>query len=184
MGKVTKGMHAPEHRPAELLAQCSVRSLALPTSTGLGHEATSACQLSRGPCRHSHKPRYRKDDLYRSVWTRTTAFTFIAMTLMPAFFSPEDAMRPIAPVIPSRSSRDRTRAATRSHGDLGMYPPIPNVIVQFNVRHGDVARAFATPHKIFEQHFRRSFGASRLYRAAYMPRLDQRGRLRQFISRQ
>jgi hypothetical protein len=44
-----------------------------------------------------------------------------------------------------------------------MYPPIPNVIVQFNVRHGDVARAFATPHKIFEQHFRRSLGASRLW---------------------
>ena len=106
------------------------------------------------------------------------------MTLLPAFFSPEDAMRPTAPVIHPEAVEILPGVATRSHGELSKYPPIPNVIVQFNVRHGDVARAFATPHKIFEQHFRRSLGASRLYRAAYLPHLDRRGRLRKFIGRQ
>ena len=129
-------------------------------------------------------PDTRVGDLYRSVWTRTIAFTFIAVTLLPAFFSPEDAMRPTAPVIPSRSSRDRTPGGNQKPRRPRYVSADSNVIVQFNVRHGDVARAFGTPHKIFEQHFRRSLGASRLYRAAYLPHLDRRGRLRQFIGRQ
>jgi CO/xanthine dehydrogenase Mo-binding subunit len=72
---------------------------------------------------------------------------------LPAVFSPEDAMRPTAPVIHPEAVEILPGAATRSHGELSMYPPIPNVISQFKVRHGDVARAFATAHKIFEHHF-------------------------------
>ena len=72
---------------------------------------------------------------------------------LPAVFSPQDAMRPTAPVIHPEVVEILPGAATRSHGELSMYPPIPNVISQFTVRHGDVARAFATAHKIFEHHF-------------------------------
>jgi CO/xanthine dehydrogenase Mo-binding subunit len=72
---------------------------------------------------------------------------------LPAVFSPEDAMRPTAPVIHPEAVEILPGAATRSHGELSMYPPIPNVISQFKVRHGDVAHAFATAHKIFEHHF-------------------------------
>ena len=62
-------------------------------------------------------------------------------------------MRPTAPVIHPEAVEILPGAATRSHGELRMYPPIPNVISQFRVRHGDVARAFATAHKIFEHRF-------------------------------
>ena len=103
---------------------------------------------------------------------------------LPAVFSPEDAMQPTAPVIHPEAVEILPGAATRSHGELSMYPPIPNVISQFTVRHGDVARAFATAHKIFEHQLRRSFGASGLYRAAYLPRLDRRGRARRCVGRQ
>ena len=72
---------------------------------------------------------------------------------LPAIFSPQDAMRPTAPVIHPEAVEILPGAATRSHGELSMYPPIPNVISQFTVRHGDVARAFATAHRIFEHHF-------------------------------
>ena len=72
---------------------------------------------------------------------------------LPAVFSPDDAMRPTAPVIHPEAVEILPGAATRSHGELSMYPPIPNVISQFKVRHGDVAHAFAKAHKIFEHHF-------------------------------
>jgi CO/xanthine dehydrogenase Mo-binding subunit len=72
---------------------------------------------------------------------------------LPAVFSTCDAMQPTAPVIHPEVIEIQPGMATRSHGELTMYPPIPNVISQFKVRHGDVARAFATAHKIFEHQF-------------------------------
>ena len=70
-----------------------------------------------------------------------------------AVFRTEDAMRPTAPVIHPEAVEILPGAAARSHGELSMYPPIPNVISRFTVRHGDVARAFNAAHKIFEHHF-------------------------------
>ena len=72
---------------------------------------------------------------------------------LPAVLRPEDAMQPNAPVIHPERVEIQPGMATRSHGELDMYPPIPNVISRFSVRHGDVARAFATAHRIFEHHF-------------------------------
>ncbi len=72
---------------------------------------------------------------------------------LPAVLRPEDAMQPTAPIIHPESVEIQPGVATRSHGELNMYPPIPNVISQFRARHGDVARAFVTAHKIFEHHF-------------------------------
>lgn len=72
---------------------------------------------------------------------------------MPAVFSAEDAMRPTAPVIHPEAVEVFPGAAVGIHGELTMYPPLPNVISQLKVGHGDVAGAFATAHKIFEHRF-------------------------------
>jgi CO/xanthine dehydrogenase Mo-binding subunit len=72
---------------------------------------------------------------------------------LPAVFSAEEAMRPTAPVIHAETVEVFPGAAAGIHGELSMYPPIPNVISQLTVQHGDVASAFATAHKIFEHSF-------------------------------
>lgn len=72
---------------------------------------------------------------------------------LPAVFSAEEAMQPTAPVIHAEMVEVPPGAAARIHGDLSMYPPIPNVISQLRVRHGDVASALAHAHKIFEHRF-------------------------------
>ena len=72
---------------------------------------------------------------------------------LPAVFSAEDAMGPTAPVIHSEAVEVFPGAAAGIHGELTMYPPIPNVISQLKVRHGDVASALAGAHKIFEHCF-------------------------------
>jgi CO/xanthine dehydrogenase Mo-binding subunit len=72
---------------------------------------------------------------------------------LPAVFRAEEAMQPTAPVIHPETVEVPPGAAVRIHGDLSMYPPIPNVISQLRVRHGDVASAFAHAHKIFEHRF-------------------------------
>ena len=77
----------------------------------------------------------------------------VAYAELPAVFVPEDAMRPTAPVIHPESVEIAAGAATRSHGELSMYPPIPNVISRFTIRHGDVAAALGTAHRIFEHQF-------------------------------
>jgi CO/xanthine dehydrogenase Mo-binding subunit len=72
---------------------------------------------------------------------------------LPAVFSPEEAMLPTAPVIHPEAVEILPGAAARSHGELNMYPPIPNVISRFRVRHGDAAHGLLTAHKVFEHHF-------------------------------
>lgn len=72
---------------------------------------------------------------------------------LPAVFSAEEAMQPTAPVIHAEMVEVSPGAAARIHGELGMYPPIPNVISQLRVRHGDGASALAGAHKVFEHRF-------------------------------
>jgi CO/xanthine dehydrogenase Mo-binding subunit len=72
---------------------------------------------------------------------------------LPAVFSAEEAMQPTAPVVHPETVELLPGAAAGIHGELRMYPPIPNVISQLNVRHGDVASALATAHRIFEHRF-------------------------------
>ncbi len=72
---------------------------------------------------------------------------------LPAVFSAEEAMRPTAPVVHPEAVEVLPGAAAGIHGELNMYPPIPNVISQLSVRHGDVANAFAMAHEIFEHRF-------------------------------
>lgn len=72
---------------------------------------------------------------------------------LPAVFSAEDAMRPSAPVIHPEAVEVLPGVAAAIHGELSMFPPIPNVISQLKVRHGDVAGAFGGAHKVFEHRF-------------------------------
>ena len=72
---------------------------------------------------------------------------------MPAVFSTGDAMRPTAPVIHPETIEVFPGAAAGIHGELSMYPPIPNVISQLKLHHGDVAGALAGAYKVFEHHF-------------------------------
>jgi len=71
---------------------------------------------------------------------------------LPAVFSAEEAMRPTAPVIHPEAV-ELFSGATALHGELIMYPPIPNVISRLRVRHGDVASALAGAHKVFQHRF-------------------------------
>lgn len=72
---------------------------------------------------------------------------------LPAVFSADEAMRPTAPIIHPEPVEVFSGAAVAMHGDLRMYPPIPNVISRFQVGHGDVVSALAGAHKIFEHRF-------------------------------
>jgi CO/xanthine dehydrogenase Mo-binding subunit len=72
---------------------------------------------------------------------------------LPAVFGAEEAMQPVAPIIHAETVEVFPGAAAGMHGELKMYPPIPNVISQFKVGHGDVASALAGAHKIFEHRF-------------------------------
>ncbi len=72
---------------------------------------------------------------------------------LPAVFSSEDAMRPTAPIIHSEPVEVFPGAAAGIHGELSMYPPIPNVISQLKIGHGDVARALSGAYKVFEHRF-------------------------------
>jgi CO/xanthine dehydrogenase Mo-binding subunit len=90
-----------------------------------------------------------------SVEIAETALELIAVEyeVLPAVFSAAEAMRPTAPVIHLEAVDVFPGAAVGHHGELRMYPPIPNVISQLMVRHGDVASAFAGAHKVFEHRF-------------------------------
>ena len=72
---------------------------------------------------------------------------------LPAIFGAEEAMRQTAPVIHPEPVEVLPGAAAGLHGELRMFPPIPNVISQLTARHGDVASAFAGAHKVFEHSF-------------------------------
>ena len=77
----------------------------------------------------------------------------IVYEALPAVFSAEDAMRPTAPIIHPEAVEVFPGAAAGIHGELSMYPAIPNVISRLTVGHGDAARALASAHKIFEHRF-------------------------------
>lgn len=72
---------------------------------------------------------------------------------LPAVFCAEEAMRQTAPLIHPQRVEVLPGAAAGLHGELRMYPPIPNVISQLLARHGDAARALASAHKVFEHSF-------------------------------
>ena len=72
---------------------------------------------------------------------------------LPAVFTVEEAMRPTAPIIHAEPVEVFPAAAAGVHGELLMYPPIPNVISRLTEEIGDVASAFAGAHKIFEHGF-------------------------------
>lgn len=72
---------------------------------------------------------------------------------LPAVFTTEDAMRATAPIVHPEPVDVFPGAAAGIHGELHMYPPIPNVISQLTVRHGDVAGALSRAHRIFEHRF-------------------------------
>jgi CO/xanthine dehydrogenase Mo-binding subunit len=72
---------------------------------------------------------------------------------LPAVFDASEAMRQAAPVIHPETVEVLPGAALGLHGELRMFPPIPNVISQLTVRHGDVAGAFAGADKVFEHSF-------------------------------
>ncbi len=72
---------------------------------------------------------------------------------LPAVFSAEEAMRQTAPVLHREPVEVYPGAAAGLHGELRMYPPIPNVISLLTVRHGDVASAISGAHKVFEHSF-------------------------------
>jgi CO/xanthine dehydrogenase Mo-binding subunit len=77
----------------------------------------------------------------------------VAYAELPAVFTAEDAMQPSAPVIHPEAVEVFAGVAAAIHGELSMFPPIPNVISQLKLRHGDVAGAFAGAHKVFEHRF-------------------------------
>jgi len=72
---------------------------------------------------------------------------------LPPVLSAEEAMRPGAPVIHPEPVALMPGAIAGGHGELRMYPPIPNVISQLTLRHGDVAGALAGASKVFEHVF-------------------------------
>ncbi len=72
---------------------------------------------------------------------------------LPAVFSAEDAIQPTAPVIHAETVEVFPGAAAGIHGELRMYPPIPNVISQLTIGHGDTTSALARAHKVFEHSF-------------------------------
>ncbi|MGH7032624.1 MAG: xanthine dehydrogenase family protein molybdopterin-binding subunit [Stellaceae bacterium] len=71
----------------------------------------------------------------------------------PAVFTAEEAMRQGAPIIHPENVEVFPGAAAGVHGELSMFPPIPNVISRLTLRHGDTAAAFAAAHKVFEHGF-------------------------------
>jgi CO/xanthine dehydrogenase Mo-binding subunit len=72
---------------------------------------------------------------------------------LPAVFNAEEAMQKTAPIIHPEAVEVFPNAAAGIHGELNMYPPIPNVISELKVRHGDVAGAFAGAYKTFAHRF-------------------------------
>jgi CO/xanthine dehydrogenase Mo-binding subunit len=52
-----------------------------------------------------------------------------------------------------RPAKFSPEAAARVHGELRMYPPVPNVVSQLMVHHGDAEKAFVDADRIFEHEF-------------------------------
>ena len=72
---------------------------------------------------------------------------------LPAVFTAEEAMKQGAPIIHPEKVEVFPGAAAGVHGELAMFPPIPNVISRLILRHGDTAAAFAAAHKMFAHSF-------------------------------
>src|SRR6185437_5765606 len=64
-----------------------------------------------------------------------------------------EAMKQGAPIIHPEKVEVFPGAAAGVHGELLMFPPIPNVISRLVLRHGDAAAAFAAAHKICAHSF-------------------------------
>lgn len=72
---------------------------------------------------------------------------------LPAVFDAQDAMQNSAPRVHDGPSNVSAGVGLGVHGELRMFPSIPNVISQFLVRHGDSSRAFSQAHRVFEHTF-------------------------------
>jgi CO/xanthine dehydrogenase Mo-binding subunit len=72
---------------------------------------------------------------------------------LPAVFTVEEAMRQGAPIIHPEKVEVFPGAAAGVHGELQMFPAIPNVISRLTEEIGDTAAAFARAHKVFEHSF-------------------------------
>ena len=72
---------------------------------------------------------------------------------LPAVFTAREAMQGGAPLVHPEPVQVLPGAAAGIHGELRMFPQIPNVISQLVVQHGDVAAALARAHKVFEHRF-------------------------------
>ena len=72
---------------------------------------------------------------------------------LPAVFTPEEAMRPTAPVLHPERVDVGPGAAAGHHAVLRMYPPVPNVISHLTLKHGDAPGALAGAHRVFEHRF-------------------------------
>jgi CO/xanthine dehydrogenase Mo-binding subunit len=72
---------------------------------------------------------------------------------LPAVFDANEALSESAPRVHDGPAQVATAVAFRLHGELRMYPPIPNVVSEQIVEHGDWQSAFAAAHRIFEHTF-------------------------------
>ena len=71
----------------------------------------------------------------------------------PAVFTAAEAMKQGAPIIHPEKVEVFPGAAAGVHGELLMFPAIPNVISRLTLHHGDAAAAFAAAHKICAHSF-------------------------------
>lgn len=72
---------------------------------------------------------------------------------LPAVFDAEEAMRPEAPLVHPDPGDFVAGPSSAVHGELRMFPPIPNVIAQHIVRHGEPESALSSAYRTFEHMF-------------------------------
>ena len=72
---------------------------------------------------------------------------------LPSVFDAQQAMQADAPLLHEGSAEFLARPDSVGHGELKMFPSVPNVISQFVVRHGDVAKAMFDAYRAFEHRF-------------------------------
>jgi len=72
---------------------------------------------------------------------------------LPSVTDAVDAMEDSSHRVHDHPAKFSAAAAARVHGELRMYPPIPNVATQLLINHGNVEQAFAQADRIFEKTF-------------------------------
>ena len=77
----------------------------------------------------------------------------VAYEELPAAVSAAEAMRETAPRVHSEPIKTTAGHSLGPNTELRMYPPIPNVISQLLVNHGDAEQAFANAYRVFEHRF-------------------------------